>query len=286
MQTNVRVKGNFSTLYAESYSHTPSLLAMSNFFYLQSVGHFRAHKDYLTRREGYQSFLVLYTVSGKGYLYYRGKRYELTCGDVFFIDCLDFQEYYTDQSELWELKWFHFNGLNSAGYFKLIYERLGPVIRIGRESRLPLFIDELMMLLKSRERQLEIKASCIIMQILTELLLVESEKTKGESRTVYYKHDQQIEAVIDFIRNNFQKEINLSDLAAAACSSKYHLIRTFKRATGYSPYEYLIKYRINRAKDLLSTTFNSVEEVAEAVGFKSTSNFINTFHACSVKDFF
>lgn len=217
---------------------------------------------------------MIYTVNGKGYANYRGKHYEIGRGDVLFIDCYDYHEYYTDKSDLWEIKWVHFAGCGSEGYFNLIYDRCGPVIKVGEDSALPVFIDELMVMMKTGERQFEVKASCLIMRILTELMLAGAGDMEGECRPAYY---EQVEAAVGLIKESFRSEITLSDLAAAAGSSKYHLVRIFKRVTGYSPYEYLIKYRINRAKNLLSTTFKPVGEIAENVGFKSASNFIKTF---------
>lgn len=59
---------------------------------------------------------------------------------------------------MWEIKWVHFRSSSSENDFKLFYDRSGPVIRVGEESTLPLFIDELMGMLQSGERQFEIKA--------------------------------------------------------------------------------------------------------------------------------
>jgi len=86
-----------------------------------------------------------------------------------------------------------------------------------------------------------------------------------------------VDNIIAYIEKNYATDISLEDMAAVACSSKYHFCRNFKKITGYGPYEYLVKYRINKAKSLLKETDISVGEIAEYVGFGSTSNFIQTF---------
>jgi len=91
------------------------------------------------------------------------------------------------------------------------------------------------------------------------------------------KNDINMDAILEFIEKNYFSNISLEDMAAAACSSKYHFCRNFKKITGYGPYEYLVKYRINKAKSLLKETDIPVGEIAESVGFESTSNFIQTF---------
>lgn len=258
----------------EAYSCTPSILAKTTFFYVQGVGHFHCNKDYYTRREGYKSFLLIYTMNGKGYANYRGKQYELEKGKALLMDCYDYQEYFTDREELWDIKWLHFYGGTSEEYFNIIYEKHGPVINIGDDSSTASFIDSIMELAKEQDVQFEIKASNLIVQILTSLMLVASEKNGASHEE---SRDRMVQAALEFVEKNYSANIKLGDMAQAACCSMYHFIRVFKRVTGYSPYEFLIKYRINRAKDLLRTTNVTVEAIADSIGFDSTSSFIKTF---------
>jgi len=55
------------------------------------------------------------------------------------------------------------------------------------------------------------------------------------------------------------------------------VIFLFKKYTGYGLYEYLINYRLSQAKSLLNTTYLPVGEIAQKVGFESTSQFIKIF---------
>lgn len=257
-----------------SYNHTPSFIARSAFFYVQAAGHFLCSGDYYTKREGYRSFLLLYTLRGKGSIKYRGKQYEARENQVFLMDCYDYQEYSADEEQQWEFKWMHFNGGTSSEYFSTIYENYGPLIALGEESRVEEHLDQILGLLSEKDMQLEIKTASLIVQILTEVLLA------GSTRPGVYRgnsQNAQVEAAIDFIEKNFNSDILLEDIAKAACCSMYHFTRVFKRFTGFSPYEYLVKHRINKAKIMLKTTTKTIEEIAENVGFGSTSSFIKTF---------
>ena len=113
-----------------SYHHTPSLVAKSAFFYVQDAGHFWCNAEYYTKREGYRSFLLIYTVSGKGYARYRDRNYEMKEGQVLLMDCYDYQEYYAGKDHIWEIKWLHFYGSTSQEYFDLIYEKYGAAINL------------------------------------------------------------------------------------------------------------------------------------------------------------
>lgn len=268
------VESNMGLIDYLSYNYTPSATAKSVFFYIQSAGHFCCGNDYYTRREGFKSYLLVYTVNGKGYARYRGRQYELGRGQVMLLDCYDYQEYYSDERDLWEIKWVHFNGGSSDGYYNIIYENYGPVINMSGNESIPGYIDALIKLMRDGDVQFEIKASNIIVSMLTDILVTAPSKP-GNSRNS--ESNTQVESALEFVENNYSLDISLEDMANAACSSVFHFSRVFKKATGYSPYEYLIKYRINRAKSLLKTTHKTVEEISAEVGFESPSNFIRTF---------
>lgn len=86
-----------------------------------------------------------------------------------------------------------------------------------------------------------------------------------------------IQDAIQYIRSNVGKAITLDELAKVARLSPYYFSHCFKRQSGFSPMEYVINTRIDRAKILLARTPKSVEEIAYEVGCASSSSFINLF---------
>jgi AraC family transcriptional regulator len=71
--------------------------------------------------------------------------------------------------------------------------------------------------------------------------------------------------------------IGLSEIAAAACLSPTHLLRSFRQAFGQSPYQFLTEKRIQRAMLLLRTTALPVTEICAAVSFESLGTFSSLF---------
>jgi AraC family transcriptional regulator len=59
--------------------------------------------------------------------------------------------------------------------------------------------------------------------------------------------------------------------------SPSHFSRVFKQQTGFSPYDYVLVSRLNRAKEYLQKTSMTVSEIAYEVGFNSDTNFIFFF---------
>jgi AraC family transcriptional regulator len=87
----------------------------------------------------------------------------------------------------------------------------------------------------------------------------------------------QVQRAIDHINAHYTENIALKDLAAASGFSVVHFSRLFRKATGMSPYQYLIQVRLQRAHDLLCTGRVTVAEVAVKVGFFDQSHFRNAF---------
>ena len=79
-----------------------------------------------------------------------------------------------------------------------------------------------------------------------------------------------------FIEKNYQDNINVDLIADESCFSKFHFIRLFKRIYGFTPHQYLIRVRVDKAKELLEQDY-PVEEVCALVGFESVSSFSALF---------
>lgn len=262
------------TMNTISYNHTPSLMAKSAFFYMQSAGHFWCEPGYYTKREGFRSILLLYTVSGNGCARYRDREYELKAGQVLLMDCYDYQEYNTKSDCKWEIKWLHFFGSTSQEYFNIIYDKSGAVIDIRDSSSVQSILDEILMMADKSDFLPEARVSMFILQLITELLLEGGDSSVSYNTRVLNEH---VKLALEFVEENYNNNISLSDMASHSCCSEYHFSRLFKKITGYSPYEYIVKYRVNIAKNLLKNTDKSVEDITEYVGFGSPSNFIRTF---------
>ena len=97
--------------------------------------------------------------------------------------------------------------------------------------------------------------------------------------SICYSNKGQIETVIGtrhYINNNFEKELNLDLLSHIRFTSKFHLLRIFKRYYGQTPKQYLTDKRIEKAKELLIQGTN-VTETCYNIGFDSPSSFSTLF---------
>lgn len=87
--------------------HIPSETAERLYYYVLWTGHFLCKPDFHIRRSNYDTYLLLYTVSGEGTLFYEGKQYTLGRNSLMLIDCEKTQEYFPN-GDGWEFKYIHF----------------------------------------------------------------------------------------------------------------------------------------------------------------------------------
>ena len=71
----------------------------------------------------------------------------------------------------------------------------------------------------------------------------------------------------------------LADLAQAAGLSRYYFLRAFKRVTGITPHQWVLRTRLRHAAERLATSQEPVTEIALDVGFDDLSNFIRSFRS-------
>ena len=88
---------------------------------------------------------------------------------------------------------------------------------------------------------------------------------------------RRLRQVLAFIADNYESDLSLAELARVGRMSTFHFAREFKRATGTTPHQYLIKFRIERAKRLLTESEIPLVEVSSRSGFSHQSHFTRLF---------
>lgn len=93
--------------------------------------------------------------------------------------------------------------------------------------------------------------------------------------------DRRLRRAIEFINDNYSRDLPLEEIADAAFLSEYHFSRLFKQITGASPHAYLASVRLDRARRMLSDGALSISQVAATVGYQSQSHFTRVFKAAT-----
>lgn len=88
---------------------------------------------------------------------------------------------------------------------------------------------------------------------------------------------QEIRRALEFIVSNYQQNLTVEKVAQYVNMSKNYFSHLFKKEVGESFTEYLTKYRLEKAKDMLKSTDARVNEIAERVGYENIYYFSNVF---------
>jgi len=88
---------------------------------------------------------------------------------------------------------------------------------------------------------------------------------------------EKIKAATNFINERFTEKITLKNVANAVNYTPNYLQHVFKENLGISPYGYILKLRIKKAKKMIATESKTLAEIAYACGFSSQSYFTLIF---------
>ena len=91
------------------------------------------------------------------------------------------------------------------------------------------------------------------------------------------KMPESMQKVCRYIEENYQKQIQLDDIADYCGYSRYHLSHMFRDVSGFTVFSYLLEVRMKKAKELLKTTNLSIKEISAEIGFTDQNYFSNVF---------
>lgn len=113
------------------------------------------------------------------------------------------------------------------------------------------------------------KSSSLLKELLVEMHRENIFKTTNSTDAV--------NTVLKFIENNYQSHLTNYSLAKLVGYHEYYLSKMFSRHTGLSLHKYIINYRLNKAKELLTCTPYSIDVISEKVGFSGDAAFSSSF---------
>ncbi|MFC6083959.1 helix-turn-helix domain-containing protein [Sphaerisporangium aureirubrum] len=128
----------------------------------------------------------------------------------------------------------------------------------------------------SAQRLESLHADSIARMIATHLLCGPEPEVAAEVRPAVLG-ESALRRVTAYMHEHLHEDVSLDDLSAETNISKYHLLRAFAKATGFTPYRYLVRLRMSRAADLLRDTAQPVLHISTACGYRSPGQFTAAF---------
>ena len=111
-------------------------------------------------------------------------------------------------------------------------------------------------------------------------VLQRAETSIMRQSTMHFQHIESLKNMIDYIKKNYRDHISLESIANVGNMSKSSCNNLFKKYTGHTPNDYLIRYRLDKAMELLSTTDESIGNISGMCGFVSSGYMTEQFVRC------
>lgn len=256
----------------DAFSKPPiSDFAMEHLYYMEDFDRFYYSKNSFTERRNFNSFMIGYTYSGNGILRYGEREYNLSKEDGFYINCNHYH-YYEAVSDVWDVAILHLGGPLLPYHHNQFMQYASPIFHEPLSGNTQEYLEALLGLYSQPVLNRDWLASGCIDTLLNHLLKMKSNESVKDSTL-----PDSIRYLIKYMDSNFTQPLTLDFLSDFAGVSKYYLSREFKKYTGFSPNDYLITLRINKAKSMLTNTTLPAVKIAREVGIYDNNNFTNLF---------
>ncbi|WP_251388535.1 AraC family transcriptional regulator [Mediterraneibacter agrestimuris] len=226
-------------------------------------------------------YLFHYVISGAGTLMTEDemkceRHFHIHTGQGFLIFPGQVTTYWADKNHPWEYVWIEFDGVYASEVISMAGFSVDSPIWKSSDKILARKLCETMMALASpaegthfyKQSRLYDFADCLIRATEKPVTILSSNGSFSD----YY-----LQTAFLYIEKNFMNNISVESIAAKCNIHRNKLLKIFKERIGQGPQEYLIKYRMSRAAQLLITTNFSINEIGNAVGYENQLHFSRTF---------
>ena len=240
---------------------------------ITSLGWHRVNLLYrIDRPKGCSAGLFLLTLSGKGFVKVGDKCFEATAGSVAVIPAELPNAYGTATAEDWEFYWIHYHGSYSELCVADLTQNGNYLFDVDRQWIELFFEDYSRICSTGVERDLE--ASHWLSRLLHLLL--------KQSVTSHRVCDEKglVKRMTEFLEAGTDPDFSLEKLVEQFHYSKEYLIRSFKKATGITPYRYRLLLRIKHSCYELEKNEKTIAQIALSCGYKEIGSYSKQFKKC------
>lgn len=224
-----------------------------------------------------ENYVLHYITEGKGYLEYKEQKFPLQKGDFFLLRPGEVTYYFADTQTPWSYYWLGISGIKAQEYFNL--SQINETAYLRSSPHTEVLGNFIRTIVKDAERLDESKASQLhvisqlfeLMHQLNALSPNLDQETISPSQKLYREGKH----LIDIGYNS--QEISIQYIADKLGVHRSYLSSIFKDFHKISPKEYLLKVRMNRAKELLETTNQPIKIIAYSVGYPDPLHFSKAF---------
>lgn len=240
--------------------------------YVASTGQWLSQPE-LIRKDGYKRFQWLQCINGQGALEIGGRTITVSKGQGMLL-FPEVPHAYWPVNEPWTLQWVDFDGKWVHEILQSYHFHESSVLYMLHLEPFLARFNEMNTIVSMKKSKANFDSSHLLYGLLLDLFQYTS---TSENRS---NHEQieQLKPALNYIEQHYTNPISLQDLADQLSVTTHYTCVLFQQTLGTRPVEYINRYRIRKAKELLlQEELLEVKAVSEKVGFGNPSYFINTF---------
>lgn len=220
-----------------------------------------------------QEYQINYITKGSGVFETGTDQFKVVPGSILILQPGVWHRYKPDPTIGWDEHYIGFNGDFCSNFFQeVFFPASKPVIYIGfQESMLKSFFEIIQNVKEEKTGHQQVSAAITILMLSKILSVVRNQEFAG--KTI----ERTIQKACLYFRENLDRNVNIEELADELNVGYSYFRQMFRRYTGISPTQYHLSLRIQRAKDLLTSTDQSFKEIAIDLGFESYFYFSRIF---------
>lgn len=225
--------------------------------------------------EGRKGFHMIHVViSGRGELIIGNQCYRVQAGDAFYIHPRRDIIYRADENDPWEYRWVGFVGTKAT---VTLNETVLPHVICTSLKKPDVLVDRMRQIYECASQENDrgqLMALGHMYFFLTELLTeCGIQRGNGDAAAEY------VYRATDYVRVHYAERISVENICQWLNITRSYLYKLFRRYYGVSPSNYLIHYRLEKARELLDAQQYPVKVVADLVGFSDQPYFTRRFRA-------
>ena len=214
--------------------------------------------------------LIHFVLKGKGIYRTEYGEYEIKEGEAFLIRPGEVTYYRADLEEPWSYAWIAFAGGEAEALLERYYpDRRLPVCAMGETAAVSGWFEGLLGSFGSAEENRE--------RVLGYFYLIMACLLRTGKGGVPVDEEGYFKRAVAFIRHNYSYPIQVSEIADYVGIDRTYLYRIFMHQAGVSPKQYLSRYRLEEAKEMLVQTEYRITEIAYSCGYHDSSSFCRHF---------
>lgn len=206
---------------------------------------------------------MYYIREGSGVITIGGREYRPAAGQVIVMPAGVRQSYRTDPDHPYRKYWCHFTAVVGAGG---LWDALALPFLVGAPDAL--YLESLFRRLIACHHGADISAAVRAKAAMLEILAYFLDTVAKSEGGVVQTGNARLGEILSFIDDHLDRDLTVSELAQRLHLHPNYFIRYFKSATGSSPIQYILRRRMEVAKQGLLDSGESISEVAAAVGLE------------------